>query len=96
MHVTVSVAMVISAGSPVSVTIRVKAPAHPSPAHPKGESPASPWIIMHPESESDWSRVIIVAVPGSVIITRAVYHNPIVNIRVGVARKVTDINHFRS
>jgi hypothetical protein len=70
-------------------------PTHPAKAYPKGEAPTCVGIIVHPKSESDWTRIVIIAIPGPVIIARTVDHNPTVNIGVGVSGKITHVNHFR-
>jgi hypothetical protein len=63
--------------------------------HAEAETPAGVRVVPHTETVGHRSRVIIVAVPGSVVVAGAVEDTPAINIGTGIPWGVTYMHDAR-
>ena len=75
-----------------SPVIVCEPPAGAPPSCRISERPPCPRIIMKPETPCPRARIIVVAIPWTVIISRAVNDRPPVHVRSGVSRGISDID----
>ena len=96
MVVTMPVTVTVAGRSPpgcIIIRSPVIAVSYPAIADTYGETPTGKGIIMYPISVSNWSRIIIPAIPRFVIISRTINNRTMIGVGINIAGRISNVHN---